>query len=107
MVKFKTIKYKHVRRARELLAQVGSEEEETALIMSLVDDWDYKDEDSGEKIPPGSPDELSVDQYNEVVLLFERATEGGEVKKTNVSNSPYGSMQSREEKTNSQMPQNG
>lgn len=74
MVKFKTIKYKHERQARELAARIeeGSalNEEMTAFVMSLVLDWDYKDPDTGEPVPPGEPDELSLEDFSEVIQVF-------------------------------------
>ena len=58
MVKFKTIKYKHYRDARELMAReevddIGAEEEHFCFLLELVSEWDFVDGDTKEPIPVG------------------------------------------------------
>jgi len=109
MVEFKTLKYKHVILSREILAR-GDDLEADQFVMSLVTDWDYIDVETGKKIPPGKPNELSIEQYNEVMSEFNLAMNSmadAAVKKTNGDNSHSGLMQSKAENPESQSLPNG
>jgi len=72
MVRFKTVKYKHYRQAKALIESDATEEEHFAFVIKMVDEWDFKDEETGDALPAelASMDELSIDQFNEVMELF-------------------------------------
>ena len=72
MVRFKVVKYKHFRQATELIESDASEAEHFAFVISMVDGWDFKDAETGKALPAelASMDELSIDQFNEVMELF-------------------------------------
>ena len=78
MVRFKTIKYKHYRKARQLTAREDAgedvEEEYLSFALSMVAEWDFVDEETGSSLPVGakSLDELSLGQMVEVSTLFNR-----------------------------------
>jgi hypothetical protein len=82
VVKFKTIKFKHYRRANELDRQidagVADDEDVIRFAVSMVQDWDFVDAETGEPLPVGEIDELTREQFNEVLTLFRRqfGTEG-------------------------------
>ena len=82
MVLFKTIKFKHFRKAGELRSLIEAKEarDEDILLfsLSLVKSWDFVDEETGDPLPPGpeSLDELSMTQCAEVNLLFAAEVEG-------------------------------
>jgi hypothetical protein len=75
MVKFKVIKYKHQKQMMELRARTERgeipEDEANDLLMSLIEDWDFCDIETGEPIPVGQPDELTMEQYNEIGEAFQ------------------------------------
>src|SRR3990172_4923007 len=100
MVIFRTLKYKHQRQASELVARRANGEaikdDQDALIMSLIESWDYVDIETGQPILPGQPDELTIDQYNEVIAEFNAQMNGqSKVKKTNALPSSSGRTRSR------------
>ena len=76
MVRFKTIKFKHYRQAEKINARVDSgeatEEEVLRFALSLVAEWDFVDADTGDHLPVGELDELSLEQVREVNALFAR-----------------------------------
>ena len=100
-LKFKVIKYKHQREAAELKGRIErqevTQEELTKFIMGLVEAWDYKDEETGEAIPVGEYDELSLKQYGEVVAVFnsEMSQLKASVPKVNGSGSQSGLTESK------------
>ncbi|HEX9925313.1 MAG TPA: hypothetical protein VGD99_21835 [Anaerolineae bacterium] len=108
-ISWKTLKYKHRRKALDLFAVLNPDDQGhvdldnldaaelsqaeanlTALVMSLVLDWSFIDEDTGERVPVGIPDELTDDQYFAVMDEFNAIMDRAEVKKTNVSRSSSG-----------------
>lgn len=108
-IRWKSLKYKHRKRALGLYAVlnpdengqvnlknfspaevVNTEGELTRLVMSLVLDWDFVDVESGEPIPPGEPDELSDEQYFAVMDEFNVIMDRAKVKKTKDSVSSSG-----------------
>ena len=99
MVKWKVIKYKHQKKAQELsqLNESGklSPDEATEFIVSLVADWDFKDAETGEEIPVGEYDELTLEQYEDLVSQFNDTMAGISVPKTNAEPSRSGSTRSR------------
>lgn len=112
MVTFRPVKYKHRKQALELYAKldgvdVGNlgtraaaeiEAEITDLMMAMVASWDYTDIETGEDIPVGEPDELSDEQYAEVVEAFNAALDVS-VKKTKESSVSSGPKTSRKAKS--------
>lgn len=76
MVEFKTIKFKHYRQAQAINKRIDSgeatDEDVLRFALSLVKSWDFVDEDTGEPLPVGELDELSLEQCAEVNLLFSR-----------------------------------
>ena len=76
MVKFKTLKFKHYRVAQEINARIESEEatneDVLRFALSLVKEWNFVDAETGEPLPVGELDELSLDQCAEVNRLFAR-----------------------------------
>lgn len=90
MIRFKQLKYKHVQRARELLAKIEQNQtdqtEMDKFVFPLVADWDFTDIETGQPIPPGQPDELTIEQYNELYEAFNTQMSGDStVKKTSES----------------------
>jgi len=76
VVKFKVLKYKHYREANRLRqSQDVSDDEVMHYILELVDAWDFVDAETGEALPPNPEalDELSLEQVQELSVLFERA----------------------------------
>lgn len=76
MIKFKTLKYKHQKRAAELSAQVeagtASDDDVLGFVLGLVDSWDFADAETGEPLPvdTGIMGEISLPQYNELMAAF-------------------------------------
>lgn len=71
MVKFKTIKYKHYLEAIDIKNDPEKTDREyEKFVFSLVENWDFKDIETGELIPPGEPNELTIDQFTEVIQRF-------------------------------------
>ena len=76
MIQFKSLKYKHYRRARELRALIeaeeATEEEIVVFALELVADWDFVDAETGEQLAVGTNiiDELSIEQLSEVLEVF-------------------------------------
>ena len=101
MIKFKVIKYKHYRRALELTARededdATAEDEHFRFLLSLVEEWDFVDEETGDPLAPGveSIDELTIPQMNEVTTVFNQIfSKATSVPKANAGNSPSTSMQ--------------
>ena len=81
MVEFKVIKYKHFRQASAIKNNPQSTDEEyVSYIMAMVDSWDLIDIETGEPIPPGVYDELTREQFEEVVSRFNgRFTEDSKI----------------------------
>jgi hypothetical protein len=95
MVRFKTIKFKHYRKARALTAREEEGEnidtEYLTFAISLVAEWDFVDEETGEALPieAASLDELSLEQMTELASLFNRKFgDLSAVKKTTDAPSP-------------------
>ena len=110
MVEFKTIKYKHYTRARELMAReevddIGAEKEHFCFLLGLVKEWDFVDGDTENPIPVGvqSLDELSLEQLNEMTEIFNtKFLSVAGVKKT--SNGPSSSTLTPSKLVESQAP---
>lgn len=86
MVRFKVVKYKHYRKACELIESDAPEAEHFAFVISMVEEWDFKDAETGKALPAefSSMDELSIDQFNEAMELFNQEMGlATKVKKTN------------------------
>ena len=115
MVKFKTIKYKHYTRARELMAReevddIGAEKEHFCFLLGLVKEWDFVDGDTENPIPVGvqSLDELSLEQLNEMTEIFnERFLSVAGVKKTNGGSSSSTSTPSKPDASQAPTRQSG
>jgi hypothetical protein len=107
MVKFKVIKYKHYLEAVRLtnLTDAGTdvEDEHFRFVLEQVSEWDFKDVETEEPLPPGvdSIAELTIIQLNELTSRFnELFVAKTTVPKTNAGYSPYTSTTSKpEEKT--------
>lgn len=76
MIKIKELKYKHYRQAQALLkrAQAGeaSDDEILTFALSLIEEWDFTDVETGQPLPLGELDELSLSQFNELKAVFEQ-----------------------------------
>jgi hypothetical protein len=95
-VTFKAIKYKHQKEAQRLLAEGPDDAAVDAFVMGLVESWDYRDAETGEPVPVGQPDELTIEQYNEVLAEFNRLMGvGTDVPKASASPSRSGSTRSK------------
>ena len=110
MVKFKVVKYKHYRKAKELIESDAPEAEHFAFVISMVEEWDFVDAETKEPLPAelSSMDELSIDQFNEAMELFNQ--EMGfvtKVKKTNGGVSPSISTPSSPDASQAPTPQSG
>ena len=100
-IEFKVIKYKHYRRALELTSREDeddptAEDEHFRFLLSLVAEWDFVDEETGEPLAPGveSIDELTIPQMNEVTTAFNRIfSQATIVPKANAGRSASISMQ--------------
>jgi len=93
MVQFKTLKFKHYREAQAINARIESgeatEEDVLRFALSLVSDWDFTDAETGEALPIGELDELSLDQCAEVNGAFaQKMGVTAEVKKVSGEQSP-------------------
>lgn len=102
MVRFKTIKFKHYRKARELMTreETGEDVEVEYLIyaISMVAEWDFVDDETGKALPleGKSIGEMSMDQIKEVSSLFnQQFGDMSQVKKTNSGPSPSTSTPSK------------
>lgn len=96
-VKFKQIKYKHLIEAAALGMDIGGGtpmklgDSMSAAILeftsSMVKEWDYIDEDTGDVIPLGQYLELTIEQFNELVAEFNVSMQGVKdgVKKTKIA----------------------
>lgn len=77
MIKFKILKYKHIREATALQSEIetGTKGDEDLLryALSLVEDWDLVDVETNEPLPVGELDELSTDQMQLVFEEFGKA----------------------------------
>ena len=99
MVRFKTLKYKHYRQAQEIDARIeagtATDKEVLKFSLDLVAEWDFKDADTGESLPLGELEELSLEQCREVNELFARKIKMvSEVPKVTAEPSPSTSMPS-------------
>lgn len=76
MIKFKVLKFKHYREAQEINkridAQEATDEDVLRFALSLIEDWDFVDAETGEPLPMGELDELSLEQCAEVNRMFAR-----------------------------------
>ena len=104
MVKFRTIKYKHARKAIDMtnrsIAGENVEEESLRFMINLVKDWDFLDADTGEPLPVSeeSMDEMSIEQMNEMTELFnQKMSMKNTVPKTNAECSPSTLTESSQE----------
>ncbi|NVM23896.1 MAG: hypothetical protein HWN68_19220 [Desulfobacterales bacterium] len=76
MVRFKTVKYKHYRKARALMLRENNgedvEEEYLSYAISMVAEWDFVDAETGKELPVStkSIDEISLNQIIEISTLF-------------------------------------
>lgn len=112
MVRFKTLKYKHFRRAQEILVEIkaGTATDLAAdqFVVQLIEDWDYTDIETGQAIPIGELGELSLEQYTECMEAFNtRMTQASNIPKVNASPSPSGSTPLKRKKEASQNHRNG
>lgn len=111
MVKFR-VKYKHRKASLELeerhRAGTLTEDELTAFVMGLVIEWDFKDADTGDPIPPGQPDELTLEQYEECMEEFSKQMNSlNTVPKPNAAPSSSGSKLSKRAAKNSHLRPTG
>lgn len=93
MVKFKPLKFKHFRQARELNSRIDAGEADDADILlfaaSLVEEWDFVDVETGKAIPLGEIDELTLDQCAQINTEFARKMGvSAEVPKESAGQSP-------------------
>lgn len=114
MVRFKSIKFKHYRRARELMEREESGEdvevEYLTYAISMVAEWDFMDDETGFPLLPeaGSIDEMSLEQIREISKLFnQNFGELSGVKKTNGGVSPSTSTPSKPDVSQAQTPPSG
>lgn len=98
MVVFKTLKFKHYRKSMGLRTRENAEEdvyvEYLAFAVSMVAEWDFVNEDTGEPLLANKDavDELSLPQVKELAILLNRAfSEMSQVPKTNAEPSPSAS----------------
>lgn len=105
-IKYKTLKYKHQREARELNEKIKAKnatpDEISLFVISLVESWDFMDVETGELLPLDNPklalDEMSLEQFAEMNTLFNNAMEVGvaAVPKANNGQSPSGLIKSKQ-----------
>ena len=114
MVKFKTIKFKHYRHARELMARDDSGEdvevEYLTYAISVVDEWDFIDDETKEDVPvaASSIDEMSLAQIKEVCGLFNQIfSQKSGVKKRNDGPSYSTLTPSKPDASQAPTPQSG
>lgn len=93
MIVFKTLKFKHSRRAGELQKAYRNEdadiEDVVTFASSLVAKWDFLDVETGEELHPGELDELSDPQVEELMEEFAKVFKKTEpVPKVNAEPSP-------------------
>jgi hypothetical protein len=76
MIKFKILRFKHYRAAQEINkridAQEATDEDVLRFAVSLIEDWDFVDAETGDPLPVGELDELSLEQCAEINLMFAR-----------------------------------
>lgn len=80
MIKFKTLRYKHLRMASELqkLRDTGSldDADMSKFILSLVSEWDFVDPDTNKPLELDvDMDELTIEQYGELIKSFNESFE--------------------------------
>jgi len=102
MVKFKALKYKHRLQAQELNAGIEAgtvtETQLIEFVTGMIEAWDYLDVETGQPIPLGDYGELSIEQFTEVMELFNQEMQEKKavaVKKKTESNSSYGLTKSK------------
>jgi hypothetical protein len=97
MIVFKKTKFKHFRKAKALVAREEAGEdvdvEFLEFSMSLVDRWDFVDEETGEELDPRNPEamyELTSEQVGELTAGFNARFQdmGNTVPKANAGLSP-------------------
>lgn len=85
MIKFKVLKYKHQKEAQDINRRIedGTVEDDEILkfVVSLVDSWDFKDEETGKPLKFDDYLELSLEQYKDLMHSFNRRMGGDEVPK--------------------------
>lgn len=110
-VKFKLIKYRHLIEAQALGVDLNGAKDiklgdpQSAALLefmaSLIKEWDYVDEETGQVIPLGDYGELTIEQFIELSSEFNARMQGikSGVKKTKTvtsgSKSSYGLTRSR------------
>lgn len=102
MVRFKTVKFKHYRKARALTAREDAgediEAEYLTFVISMTEEWDFEDEETGEllSVDVSSLDELTLEQMNELAGTFNsQFGDMSQVKKTIDEPLPSTSMPSK------------
>jgi hypothetical protein len=98
MIKFKILRFKHYRQAQEINkridAQEATDEDVLRFAVSLIEDWDFVDAETGDPLPVGEIDELSLEQCAEINLMFARRMGvTAEIPKENGEPSPSTSTQ--------------
>lgn len=73
MITFKTLKYKHYKKANELRDNGAGESELLEFAISLIKEWDFVDVETNESLTFENTDELSIDQINEIFVSFSEA----------------------------------
>lgn len=85
MITWKPIKFKHALEAESIERRIKTESESELIMVdfvcSLVADWDFVDAETGEPIPPGSPNELTLPQLRGLVADFRSHMQGKNVPK--------------------------
>ena len=77
-IKFRSIKWSVLRELQELRAQARADDSDNGekvlqYILSLVKEWDLKDEDTGEPLAFDDLDNLSGVQITQVLEMFDKA----------------------------------
>lgn len=111
-VVFKTLKYKHKQQALAILAAIeagtATDDDADQFVLSLVDEWDYEDAETGEPVPAGDIGELSIEQYNDLMAQFNSQMEAtSTVPKQSASPSRSGSTRSKAKKSGSRTRRSG
>lgn len=125
MIQFKTLKYKHKRQAEELsrLSEAGQagDDQVMTFVLSLVESWDFADAETGQPLQlttvaddEGNEyypclEELTLEQYRELLTAFNRrmGAGGSEVKKTSDSSASSGPTRSKKSGKGYQSRPNG
>ena len=107
MVKFKTIKYKHARKAIKMSKRIDDGEdlsdESLHFMVGLVKDWDFVDVETEEPLVVSveSIEEMTIEQMNEMTELFNLKISGGNtVPKVNAERLPSSLTEPNQEQKN-------